>query len=105
VTGTLRDEKGNPVPTASALLFPEDPSQWPEDLRLARVGRMNQSGLFTIKAVRPGEYLAIALPSVTAAQWIDPDFLNTLRSDAKRVTVQENTPVSLQLVVKVPGGQ
>jgi hypothetical protein len=105
VTAALRDEKGAPTPDGVLILFPEDAVSWAEDLRLIRTGRPGQNGTIVFKAVRPGTYLAAAVPSATSSQWNDPEYLESLRSQAKPVTIKEAEPAQLDVVVKTPGGQ
>jgi hypothetical protein len=78
LSGSLRDDKGNSA-------------------------RADQTGLFTIKAIRPGEYLAVAVPTVQNNQWNDPEFLETLRAQAKRVSLRENETKQIELIIKAPG--
>ena len=47
---------------------------------------------------------ASAVPSATSSQWNDPEYLESLRSQAKQVTIKENEPAQLNVVVKAPGG-
>ena len=99
VSGTLRDEKGNSVLAGTAILFPDEPSLWVEDLRSIRTARVDQSGIFTIKAVRPGDYLAVAVPTVTNNQWNDPEYLESLREHARRISLKEGDIKQIDLVV------
>jgi hypothetical protein len=99
-SGTLRDDKGEPVLAGTIILFPDEPSLWVEDLRTVRTARVDQLGLFSIKAVRPGDYLAVAVPTVTNNQWNDPDYLESLREHAKRVSLKEGDARQLDLIVK-----
>jgi hypothetical protein len=105
ISGTLRDSKGNVVPQGTAILFPDESSLWVEDLRSIRTARVDQSGVFTIKGVRPGTYYGIAAVGVSNNQWNDPEYLDSLRQDAQRVTVKEGEDQQLDLVVKSPGSQ
>jgi len=105
ISGTLRDSKGNVLPQGTALLFPDESSLWVEDLRTVRTARVDQSGVFTIKGVRPGSYYCIAAVGVSNNQWNDPEYLDSLRQDAQRVTVKEGENQRLDLVVKSPGSQ
>ena len=105
ISGTLRDSKGNVVPQGTAILFPDESSLWVEDLRSIRTARVDQSGVFTIKGVRPGTYYGIAAVGVSNNQWNDPEYLDSLRQDAQRVTVKEGEDQRLDLVVKSPGSQ
>lgn len=103
LSGSLRDEKGNRVVTGTVIIFPEEGSLWVEDLRTVRAARVDQSGLFTIKAIRPGDYLAVAVPTVQNNQWNDPDYLESLRAQAKRITLSDGDTKQIELVVKNPG--
>jgi hypothetical protein len=76
-----------------------------EDLRTVRTARVDQSGVFTIKGVRPGSYYCIAAVGVSNNQWNDPEYLDSLRQDAQRVTLKEGEDQRLDLVVKPAGGQ
>ena len=100
VSGALHDDKGEPAVAGTIILFPDEPSLWVEDLRTVRTARVDQSGLFSIKAVRPGDYLAVAVPTVTNNQWNDPEYLESLRDQAKRVSLKEGDARQLDLVVK-----
>jgi protocatechuate 3,4-dioxygenase beta subunit len=104
LTATLHDDKGAPVVDGILVLFPEDGAQWAEDLRMIRTGRPGQSGAITLRAVRPGLYLAAAVPTATNSQLNDPDFLESLRAQAKRITLAEGEPAHADVVVKAPGG-
>jgi hypothetical protein len=105
LTGSLRDEKGNGILTGTVIIFPDDGSQWVEDLRTVRTARADQSGVFTIKGIRPGEYLAVAVPTVQTNQWNDPEFLESLRAQGKAVSLREGETKQLELVVKAAGSQ
>ena len=105
LSGSLRDDKGNGVVTGTVIIFPDEGSLWIEDLRTVRTARAAQSGVFTIKGIRPGEYLAVAVPTVQNNQWNDPEFLESLRAQATRVSLREGETKQLELVVKTAGSQ
>jgi hypothetical protein len=105
VSGTMRDEKGNSAVSGTMILFPDEPSQWVEDLRAVRTARVDQSGTFTIKAVRPGDYLAVAVPTIMNNQWNDPEYLESLRDLARPVSLKEGEVKHIDLVVKPVAGQ
>ena len=104
LTATLRDGKGASTLDGTLILFPEDAASWAEDLRLVRTGRPGQNGTVVIKSIRPGAYLAAAVPSVTTNQWNDPEYLESLRAVATSINVREAEPVQVELTVKAPGG-
>jgi hypothetical protein len=100
VTASLQDSKGAPTTEGILVLFPEDTSQWVDDLRMIRTGRPGMSGAITLRAVRPGLYLAAAVPSATNSELADPEFLESLRAQGKRVTINENEPSQITVPVK-----
>jgi hypothetical protein len=105
VTGTLHDARGNAVVEGSVIVFPEDPALWVEDLRSVRVARVDQSGVFTVKALRPGKYLCVAVSSAVNNQWNDPEYIEALRDAAKPIDLGEGETKRIDLVVKSVGGQ
>ena len=105
LSGSLRDDKGNGVLTGTVIIFPDDGSLWVDDLRTVRTARAAQSGMFTIKGIRPGEYLAVAVPTVQNNQWNDPEFLESLRAQAQRISLREGETKQLELVIKAAGSQ
>ena len=103
VTGTLVDSKGQPV-AGTLLLFPDDPAKWAEEARLTRATRPDDTGRFEFIHTVPGTYFIVPLEYVRPDQWADPTFLEDLRSQAKRVRVEEGTPpapVALTLTDRV----
>jgi hypothetical protein len=99
LTGALRDDRG-PTVDATVVLFPQDDSLWIEGTGAVRAERPDGSGQYQLAAVRPGEYLAIAVRSVQPWQVHDPDFLAALRADATRIALREGQTHTLDLRVK-----
>ncbi len=100
VMGALHDAKGNAVLEGSAIVFPEDAALWLEDLRAIRIARVDQSGVFTVKGLRPGKYLCVAVASAVNNQWNDPEYIDSLREVATAVTLEEGETKKIDLVVK-----
>jgi len=101
VQGTLADEKNAPT-EGSILLFPEESAKWAEDSRLVRSTRPDQSGRFEFRNVIPGNYLITPLDYVRDGDWADPEFLEKLRADAKRVRVDDTGAQPVALTLKKP---
>jgi len=99
LTGQITDEKGNPA-EGTVLLFPGDSSKWAEAAGTSRSARPDQSGHFKLEAVRPGDYLAVALDYVQQWQVNDPEFLEDLREKATRVTLEEGQNPQLALRIR-----
>ena len=97
VTGRITDDRENPA-EGTVLLFPSDSERW-FDTGVLKMARPDQSGVFRMETVRPGEYLAVALEAVESWQINDPEFLEEVKSRATRVTVREAQPEMLTLKV------
>jgi hypothetical protein len=98
VTGQLTDDRGAPT-EGVVILFPQDETSWVDGAGAIRSTRPDQSGLYSFRAVRPGDYYAIALDGVPSWQVSDPEFLATLTAHATRLTVREGQPVTQNLRV------
>jgi 5-hydroxyisourate hydrolase-like protein (transthyretin family) len=99
VTGAVTDDKG-PVADYAVVIFPSDPTKWIDRSRFVTVGRPTQQGRFTVSALPPEDYLAIAIPSVNGLEYYDPDFLQQLRINATVFTLIEGESKTLDLKLK-----
>lgn len=97
VSGRITDDRGAPV-EGTVLLFPADAARW-YDSALRRTARPDQSGVFRVQTVRPGEYLALAMEFVEPWQVNDPEFLEEMSGRATRISVREGQPQSVSLKV------
>jgi hypothetical protein len=101
LTGSTTDRRTVPR-DAMVIVFAEDAAKWGEDSRLVRTVRSDKGGSFRLSAMPPGDYLAVALDYVVDGDWHDPQFLESLRSGAVRVTLKEGDTATVALQVKVP---
>ena len=81
----------------TVIVFSSDSQKWAEDSRFVRSGRPDQQGQYQIRGPPAGEYLAVAIDYVQEGMWNDPEFLESLRRYAQRVTISEGNGVSLAL--------
>jgi hypothetical protein len=102
LSGDVRDAKGTSVREAHVIGFPVDSSRWQDHQRFIRSTRLDQKGLWTIKGLPDGEYLAVAVEFVEEGQWADPEFLESLRGQASKVTLNPGEPQTLSLRVVRP---
>lgn len=85
ITGTVTD--GNtPAQDASVLIFAEDPASRAFPSRFLASARPDANGTFRATGLPPGDYLAIAVPTVTGTDWQDPTVLATYEGLATKVT-------------------
>jgi carboxypeptidase family protein len=99
VTGAVTDDRGAAADGA-VLLFPSDESRWVGVTDNTRLTRTSAQGAFRLTGVRPGEYFAIAVPSIQSWQTADPEFLGSLKDRATRITVHEGE--AAQISLKLP---
>ena len=104
VTGTVTDDQGSTSGTAVVLVFPVDPQRWsgygasPRTLKNALA---NRRGVYTIDHLPPGEYYAIAVAADDIDGWKNPAVLETLATQATRLTVAADAaPKTVDLRVK-----
>lgn len=102
VSGRITDDKDAAV-DATVLLFAADASKWLDGSGASRTSRPGQSGLYRFNAVRPGDYLLIAVEYVQPWQVNDPEFLESVREGATRVTVGDAGSKVVDLKMKRGG--
>jgi hypothetical protein len=125
ISGRVFDEVGEPIAgvtiTAQQMRFYEgrrklvplggiattdDTGQYrllnlePGEYYVVRTVRSDKAGTFRLTAMPPGEYLAVALEYVLDGDWNDPQFLESLREAASRVTLREGEAGTAALQVK-----
>jgi len=99
LTGRIVDDKGADT-EGIVVLFPADEARWLGMSDNVRHARTDQTGLFRLATVPPGDYLAVALETMQPWQATDPEFLATLKKAASPVTVREGQPPQLTLKIR-----
>ena len=102
VAGQVLDAKSAPVGDATVLVFAKSAEKWFESSRWVRAARPDQQGKWQLKALPPGEYLAIALDYVEDGAWNDPEYLEALRASAETVTLPEGGSETVSLKLATP---
>jgi len=99
ISGAVR-RNGQPVTSASVVLFPEDPAQWAFPSRRVRMVRVDQNGVFRARALPPGEsYLAVAVDYLEQGEFQDPAFLERMRGRATAFSLSEGEHRNLDLAL------
>lgn len=102
VSGAVK-ANGQPVTSASVVLFPEDAAQWVFPSRRVRMVRVDQHGVFRARSLPPGDrYLAVAVDYLEQGEFQDPAFLERMRGRATAFSLAEgeNKNVDLTLVAR-----
>ncbi len=97
VSGTVTDDRGRATADFTVVAFAADSAKWFERSRYVAMARPDQQGRFEIRALPPEQYLLVALPTVAQMEWMDPDFLQALRSIATSFTLAEGETKSFTL--------
>jgi protocatechuate 3,4-dioxygenase beta subunit len=96
VFGPMTDSDGKPAPGGWALLVPQ-----PRMAFRTRVARADQTGVYRLDAIAPGEYLLLAFDDLDPNRTEDEEYLKPHLSRAKRVKVEGASKQSLEL--RMPG--
>lgn len=102
VTGRVANARGEATSDFVALIFPQEEDQWPTTGTTRQaIGQPDREGRFTIRSVRPGNYYLAAVERLENGQSYDPAFLESIRTSAVRVTLNEGDTqtIDLKLVV------
>jgi hypothetical protein len=106
LTGTITNDKGEPVTNCSVVLFAEDKTSWfPLSIKF-RMTRPERDGRFSIKGLRSGRYYVIALPPERSinAQAMDAATLEPLVKEATALVLGEEDQRQMDLKVVAKGG-
>ena len=97
VTGNVTGDNGAPLADYELLIFSANAQRWSNPARAVRVVRPAQSGVYTVEALPPGEYLVAAFDSVDEEARSNPEFLEKVRGVAQDVTLAEGQTRTLNL--------
>ena len=79
LSGSVADAKGDRVKDYTVAVFASDRSRWgAATARYFALGRPGDDGQFKVSTLPPGEYYAVALDTVSPAEWQDPETLERL---------------------------
>ncbi len=102
VTGQVVDEKGVPLADGTVVLFATEPAKWFDGSRFVRTIRPDQQGQYRLTSLLPGEYFAVALDYVEQGIWNDPEYLESIRQYAQRLTLSESGTHTMALKLVAP---
>jgi uncharacterized protein (DUF2141 family) len=95
IEGVAVDQKGEPVGNAVVVAAPEPRLRSRTDHYRKTV--TDQSGRFTLRGIRPGDYTLFAWETVDGDAYYNPDFLKSYEERGSAVHVSEADRKSLQL--------
>jgi hypothetical protein len=89
LSGTIRNQRGQPAPEQTLILYPVDERYWAPQSRRIRSARPSTDGQFTFSGIPAGEYKIVAMVDVETGAWFDPAFLQQVDAASTRVTIGE----------------
>jgi hypothetical protein len=92
IEGRVNDGQGSAA-NVRVVLVPESPGR----LDLFKSATTDAAGRFRFQGVAPGNYAAFAWPWLPEGIWQVPDFLRSVQSRGKAVTISERANVDLEL--------
>jgi hypothetical protein len=102
LSGAVTDDRGRPVIEYTAIVFPQERGA-PGAVVRSSVARPDQDGRFKFRPLRAGDYYMAAVPYVEQNRWLDPEFVDALRSSATKVTIGDGETKSVDLkILKSP---
>ena len=89
LTGTITNQRGQPAPEQTLILYPADERYWVPQSRRIRSTRPSTDGQFSFTGIPAGEYKIVAMVDVEPGAWFDPSFLQQIDAASTRVTIAE----------------
>jgi hypothetical protein len=87
VSGTITDDRGQPITEFTVLAFPTDNTLWRPQARQIMTARPDQTGQYQMRGLPPGDYYVTAVDPTEQGEWFEPAFLDQHRTDAARLTL------------------
>jgi hypothetical protein len=87
ISGTVVNERGQPTPEYTVVMYPADPRYWTPNSRRIRTSRPTTDGKFVFGGLTPGDYRLAPIFDAEPGAWYDPGFLQQLDPVAVTVTV------------------
>jgi carboxypeptidase family protein len=98
LTGTVNDDKGQPLKDYTVVVFATDQQKWTlPNSRWTASARPDQEGHFRVSNLPAGSYYAIAVEYVAAGDWDDPDWLQRAGQKATSFTLSDGASKSIEL--------
>ena len=89
LTGTITNQRGQPAPEQTLILYPADERYWLPQSRRIRSTRPSTDGQFSFTGIPPGDYKIVAMVDVEPGAWFDPSFLQQIDAASTRVMIGE----------------
>ena len=102
LAGTIVNERAQPVPDYTLIVYPADQRFWVPQSRRIQSARPATDGRFTFRNLPAGDYRLVPVYDPEPGSWFDPAFLLQLETASVRVSIAEGEKKEQHL--RVPGG-
>jgi hypothetical protein len=89
LSGSITNQRGEPAPSFTLILYSADERFWGPQSRRIRSTRPATDGQFTFAGFPPGDYKLVALADVEPGAWFDPAFLVQMEGAAVTLRIAE----------------
>jgi Carboxypeptidase regulatory-like domain len=103
LSGTVANDRGQPVSDYSIVIYPADQRYWGVESRRIRTVRPATDGTFKLTQLPPGDYKIAPVVDPEPGAWFDASFLQQLDSVSERFSIA-NGEKKLQNVRVAAGG-
>jgi hypothetical protein len=103
LTGTIVDQRSQPVVDYNLIVYPADQRFWTPQSRRIQSARPATDGRFTFRNLPPGDYRIAPVLDPEPGSWYDPAFLQQLDGNATRITLGEGEKKEQTLRVAIGG--
>jgi hypothetical protein len=97
LSGRITGERDAIDTDATVIAFSENPERWNFGTRFIRSARPDQDGRYTLRGLPPHDYLVVAVKEMEPGQTQDPEFLESLKAQAVRVSLSEGESRTVDL--------
>ena len=99
LSGTVKNSRGEPVKDFVVAIFPAALRDGALPTRFTRTIRPDQEGRYQIRALPPGDYVAVALESLEQGREWDPAFQQIVKPRGKAFRLNDAQAVTLDLAL------
>jgi len=93
--GSVRSTKGQPVAAATIALVPPQ-AQRQNPIRFKQA-TSDDTGMFTMRGVAPGQYTIFAWENIYNQAWLNPRYLDHYLAKGRTITIGNTPPAEIQL--------
>jgi hypothetical protein len=87
LTGTIVNERAQPVPDYTLILFPAEQRYWTPQSRRIQSSRPATDGRYTFRGMPAGDYRLVPIYDPEPGSWYDPAFLQQLENASVRLSI------------------